>query len=574
LKELLAAARGDTPCDFVIRGGHLANVLSLEFEDTDIAVKDGIIVGIGRGYEGLKEIDASGYILIPGMIDAHLHIESTMLSPASFAGAVLPLGTTTVFPDPHEIANTCGLSGIEFMWRESLRTPLDIFFAAPSCVPASRYETPRNEIDALQMTECYDRGWCGHLGEMMNFPGLIAGDEATWSKIMAAWNMVKTAHLPNVRGKELCAYLLSRCDGDHESSYADEALEKLRRGVWVMMREGATEHNLEEVAKLILEDEARYARCMAVSDDLTASHILFNGHMDHKVRIMIEMGIRPLVALAMVTINPANYFRAWDRGAIAPGRIADIVMVASLEECRALKVWKRGELAAEAGNPLFSVFAPLPADLPKMPALDISLNDETFKIASRPGKNIRVIEALPGLVLTRELIASPLESEGYLVSDTDRDILKMAVVEKNRGTGRTAIGFVKGFGLKRGAIASSVAHDAHNYITIGTDDASMRTALAYLLETGGGLVVALDDEITASLSLPIGGLMSNLEPAALSIATNKLIKKAEELGSTMPQPFMTMSFLSLSVIPELKLTDQGYVNPAGPAENHLLELFV
>jgi adenine deaminase len=569
LKDLLDASLGKVPCDLLIKGGRVANVLSMEFEEADVAVKDGLIVGVGRGYEGLTETDAAGKVLIPGMIDAHLHIESTMLPPASFASVVLPLGTTTIFPDPHEIANTCGMSGIEFMWRESLRTPLDVFFAAPSCVPASPYETPFHELDMLQMMECYSRNWCSHMGEMMNFPGVLAGDEVPWSKITASWNIVKTAHLPNVRGKDLCAYLMSRCDGDHESNYADEALEKLRRGVWVMMREGATEHNLEEVAKIILEDEARFARCMAVSDDLTASHILFRGHMDYKVRLMVEMGIRPIVALAMVTINPANYFRMWDRGAIAPGRIADIVMVDSLEECRALRVWKRGDLAAEDGAPLFSTFAPLPSDLPKMTVLDVEISDETFRIPSRPG-NIRVIEALPGLVLTKGLELAPTESDGQIVSDTERDILKIAVIEKNKGTGRTSLGFVKGFGLKKGAIASSVAHDAHNYVIVGADDRSMRTAARFLAENCGGLVVADGNGVLASLSLPIGGLMSDMEPSVLAVAQSRIIKTTEDLGATIPQPFMTLSFLSLSVIPELKLTDRGYVDASN---GRLLNLF-
>jgi adenine deaminase len=336
MKNLLAAARGEAPSDLVIKGGRIANVLSLEYEEADIAVKDGVIVGIGGGYEGIEEADAGGNVLMPGMIDGHLHIESTMLTPAAFAATVLPLGTTTIMPDPHEIANTSGLPGIEFMWRESLRTPLDAYFAAPPCVPASSFETPYQEIDTLKMMESCDRGWCTHLGEMMNFPGVTGGDEEVWGKITAARDMVKTAHMPNVTGHDLCAYLLSGCNGDHESNFADEAREKLRRGVWVMIREGATEHNLEDVAQIILEDEARYARCMAVSDDLTASCILSDGHMDHKVRKMIGMGIRPLIAAAMVTINPAQYVRLRVRGAIAPGMIADIVMVPSLEVCRAM----------------------------------------------------------------------------------------------------------------------------------------------------------------------------------------------------------------------------------------------
>ncbi|MDR0647931.1 MAG: adenine deaminase [Synergistaceae bacterium] len=568
MRELLDAAMGHATCDLLIKGGTVANVLSLEYEEADIAVKDGIIVGVGRGYSGAEEVDASGKVLIPGMIDGHLHIESSMLRPSAFASAVLPLGTTTIFPDPHEIANTCGLEGIEFMWRDSQRTPLDVFFGAPSCVPASMYETPYKDIGALGVAECYSRHWCSHLGEMMNYPGVLSGDWLIWSKILASRDRVKTAHLPGVTGKELCAYLLSRCDGDHESSFAEEALEKLRRGVWVMLREGASEHNIAETAKIILEDEARYARCMAVSDDLTASAIMADGHMDHKVRLLVANGIRPIIALALVTINPADYFRMWDRGAVAPGRIADIVMVDSVGECRALCVWKRGRLVARSGRALFAT-APAHHSLPQAPPLEITPSEGIFKVPARDC-DIRVIEALPGLVITRELVMPPKVLDGYLESDTERDVIKMAVVEKNRGSGRASVGFVKGFGLTRGALASSVAHDAHNYVVIGADDSSMLTALRCLASNDGGLVVARGDSVIASLPLPIGGLMSELDAPSLCAAYGRLSKAAEALGTAMPQPFMAMSFLSLSVIPELKLTDQGYVSP----EAGRLSLFV
>jgi adenine deaminase len=568
---LLAAARGDSPCDLLIWGGRIANVLSMEYETSDIAIKDGIIVGVGTGYEGREVVDASGMVLMPGMIDGHIHIESTMLAPAAFAAAVVPLGTTTVMPDPHEIANTCGLPGIEFMKRESMRAPLDVFFGAPSCVPASRFETPREEIDSLRIMDCYDRGWCTHLGEMMNFPGVISGDESVWAKIIGARGMVKTGHLPGVRGNDLCAYLISGCDSDHESNFVEEALEKLRRGMWVMMREGTSERNLTDLLPIILEDEARFARCMVVSDDLTAGNILSSGHMDHKVRMMIDAGVRPLIAAALVTINPANYFRLWDRGAIAPGRIADIVMVSSLEECRAIKVWKRGVLAAENGGALFRTFAPMASDLPVTGTIDSPPDKSAFLVPAQQGRDIRVIGVLEGSLLTKRMTVSPLVRDGFVVSDCERDILKVVVTEKNRGSARTAIGFVHGFGLKRGALASSVAHDAHNYIAIGTDDESIWTAMKYLVENCGGLAASDGDRVIASLPLPIGGLMSDMNPEALSDAIQRMSRAAADLGSVMSQPFMNISFLSLSVIPELKLTDQGYVDPA---EGNLLDLFV
>jgi adenine deaminase len=559
MKDLLSAARGDIPCDLVIKGGRIANVLSMEYEDADVAIKNGVIVGVGRGYDGATVVDASGATLMPGMIDGHLHIESTMLTPSAFASAVAPLGTTTVMPDPHEIANTCGPSGVEFMWRDALRTPIDMFFAAPSCVPASEHETPLRELDAGETAELVDRGWCGHLGEMMNFPGVISGDRDVWAKITAARGLVRTAHAPGVGGRDLCAYMLSGCDGDHESNFVGEALEKIRRGMWVMLREGATERNLEELTSLILEDEARFARCMAVSDDLSASFIISAGHMDHKMRVMTRRGLRPIVAAALVTINPANYFRLWDRGAIAPGRIADVVMVDSLEDCHALKVWKRGRLVAEDGRALFGLAPPSQPGLPEARRVATPGEDE-LRVPALSGRDIRVISTMPLGVLTKELRVPPSVRDGMVVSDTERDILKLVVVEKNRGTGRTAIGFVNGFGLKRGALASSVAHDAHNYMAVGVDDRSIAAALRRLEENRGGLTAADGDEITASLPLPVGGLMSDMEPRRVAAALEEMSRATAALGARLPQPFMTMSFLSLSVIPELRLTDRGYVS--------------
>lgn len=556
----LAAAKGETKCDLVIKGGRIANVLSMELEEADIAVHEGIIVGVGKGYSGEVEVDASKRVIIPGLIDGHMHIESTMLSPGAFARAVVPLGTTTVMPDPHEIANTCGFSGIEFMTREGSMTPLDMYFGAPSCVPSSPFETPREKMDDLLMMQCFQRDLCTHLGEMMNYPGILAGDSDAWNRIAAARDVVKTGHMPGLTGRDLCAYLLSGCNSDHECENADEALEKLRRGTWVMIREGSTEHNMKELIKIILEDEARYARCMSVSDDLSPQHLLLCGHMNYNVRMMIELGVRPIVALAMVTINPAQYFRLYDRGAIAPGMIADMVMIDSLENFMVMKVWKRGELVAENGEPLFPAYPSTAITLPKVKAQNIHISEEAISVKAQGSSKIRVIGMMPRQLTTKSLELDPLVKDGHVVSDVENDVLKMVCVEKNTGTGRIGIGFVKGFGLQQGAIASSVAHDAHNFIAVGVDDKSIVTAIEYLIKNQGGLVSTNSDEVLASLPLPIGGIMTEMEVKPLSLELLKINGTVEQMGMRIQHPFMAMSFLSLTVIPELRLTDHGYID--------------
>lgn len=558
-KKLLNAALGIDECDLVIKGAQVANVLSLEFETADVAIKDGVIVNVGSGCRGRTEIDASGLTLIPGYIDGHLHIESTLLAPSEFARAVVPFGTTTVFPDPHEIANTCGMSGIEFMTRESELSPLDFFYGAPSCVPASKYENPYKEIGFSSIIELLSRDICTHLGEMMDFPGVIAGDESAWAKITAAGTSLKTGHAPEVTGSELCAYMLTGCSSDHESISSKEALEKLRRGMYVMMREGSASHDLRDVLDVILEDEARHSRCMAISDDLSADYILKNGHMGPKVRIMIEAGVRPIVALAIVTINAANYFRLYDRGAIAPGMIADLQLVRDIKDITPLKVWKRGELVAEEGRALFDCAVHTSITLPRINTSKVFVSEEKIRV-SAGGSKIRAIKIVPGKIITEEIIVDAKVDGDEVESDVSRDILKAVVVEKNGGTGRTAVGFVNGFGLKRGAIASSVAHDAHNIIAVGVDDRSIVTAIKEILRSQGGLVAADGGSVTASLPLPIGGLMTERTAAEVAKAMKELKDAARAAGSELAMPFMTMSFLSLTVIPKLRITDAGYID--------------
>ncbi len=559
VSEYLAVARGDRPADLVLRGARVANVFTLEYEEADVAVFEGRIAGVGKDYRGAGEEDLSGMVLVPGFIDGHCHIESTMLTPAAFSELAAVRGTTAVVPDPHEIANTCGMAGVEYMWRESLNCPVDLFFTAPSCVPASSFETPFEELDAGAVAEMFARGWCDSLGEVMNYPGVIGGDPALWAKLYASGSRAKSGHAPGLTGKNLCAYLLSGCDSDHESFSEEEGLDKLRRGMTLMIREGATEHNLEDLAVLVRENEARSSRCMMVSDDLSARYLRDRGHMDEKMRLAVKCGISPLAALRMITLTPAEYFGWKDRGAVAPGRIADMAAVDSLENCSVKRVWKRGRLVARDGRLLGGSLPRAKAPVSARNSVSVP-EQKAFEIFVPRGARIRVVGLRPGQVVTDHLVLEPSVSDGLAVADSSRDICWLAVLEKNRGTGRLAVGFVHGLGLKEGAIGSSVAHDAHNFVVAGADIPSMRRAFEFLISEGGGIVAVRGSEVLASLGLPVGGLMNPAGAEQVISGLESAEKAALSLGTAVDHPFMAMSFLSLSVIPELKLTDQGYVD--------------
>ncbi len=559
IRDLLAAARGEMPADLVLRGMRVANVFTLEYEEVEVAVSGERIVGVGKGYRGVREEDLSGLVLVPGLFDAHCHIESTMLTPAGFSELAVLRGTTAVVADPHEIANTCGLAGVAYMWRESLGCPVEMFFTAPSCVPASSFETSREILDAEAVGEMFSRGWCDSLGEVMNYPAVVGGDPALWGILQAASGRVKSGHAPRLSGKDLGAYLLSGCDADHESVSLEEGLEKLRRGMGLMIREGATEHNLEALAPLVRNHPARWDRCMLVSDDLTARYLLERGHMDEKIRLAVAQGIDPLGALRMATLTPARHFGHRHRGGVAPGYLADLVAVGSLERCDVRRVWKRGRLVVADGR---LVEGPVPRGTPPMSGGSRVLVPEegAFRLPVPPGARIRVVGLRPGQVVTDHLVLEPSLQNGEAVADPERDLALMAVLEKNRGTGRYALGFVKGLGLREGALASSVAHDAHNFVAVGMDVPSLRTALAALVSSGGGIVAARGGDVVASLELPVGGLMHPGDPRDVARGLEAVEQAAARWGTPLSHPFMAMSFLSLSVIPELKLTDQGYVD--------------
>ena len=542
----------------MIHNARLANVFSLEYEQADVAVARGIIVGVGDGYVGKETIDASGKVLIPGMIDGHVHVESSMLTPRRFAEAVVPLGTAAVMADPHEIANVWGKSGIVAMKQNAQDLPMDFFWGASSCVPASDFETCREPLAAAELAALFEQGLCQHLGEMMNFPAVIAGDAEVWSKIAATGVRPLTGHAPGVGGKELCAYLLSGCMADHETVGYAEGLEKIRRGGWLMMRAGAASNDLPTLAPLVIENPLRAARCMVVSDDLTPTAILHNGYMDAKMRAMCSLGIDPLVALRMVTLSPAEYFGLSRRGGIAPGWLADIALVDSLESCRVSRVWKAGKLVAETGqlcqqfDRKFSA-GPTLSNQPLLP--------ESIQLTAQPGKTkIRLIGWQKGSLLTESLTVAAKIVNGQVAADPGQDIAKLVVQERNGNSGEIAVGFVKGLGLRRGALGASVAHDAHPFVVAGADDLSILTALAWLREQGGGLVVCEGGKILACLPLAVAGLMSD-SPLAVAAGALKMVDQAAGgLGVIGDHPCMALSFLSLSVIPSLKLTDQGYVD--------------
>ena len=552
-----AVARGDMPADLVIKNAKIANVFTLDYELADVAVYAGKIAGIADNYDGKEIFDADGKVLIPGMIDGHVHIESTMLAPPVFADEVVKRGTTAVMADPHEISNALGMAGLEYMHNASFGLPIDIFLGAPSCVPASQFETPYEELDMIAIKSMFEDKLCQHLGEMMNFPALIAGDPEVWGKIAAAGDVPLTGHAPNVSGKALNAYLVSGVNSDHECSNLDEAREKLRRGMWLMIREGASFPNLKTLLPLLKQNPLYYSRCMAITDDVTALYLSEVGHMDAKVKIMINEGLDPLIALRLVTLSPAEYFRLWDRGAVAPGRRADFALIDSLEKFNVLQVWKDGrqvvrdgELVKKSNNNI------------AMPNINIKITPpqpHQIKVKAS-GSLINVIGVSQGEVITKTLLKAPLVDNGFVISDTQNDIVKIVVMERHRNTGRLAVGFVNGLGIKRGAIASSVAHDAHNFVAAGVSDAAIINAITELCKTGGGFTVAEDNKILGTLPLPIGGLMTNLSAHETADALAELEIRAGELGVKISHPFMALSFLCLSVIPELRITDQGYVD--------------
>jgi len=555
LKNMIKSARGRKPVDLVLANARIINVFSGEIFAGDIAVAHGCIVGFGS-YEAKKTVDMGGRFVAPGFIDAHVHIESSMTGITEFARAVVACGTTTVVADPHEIANVLGTEGIDYMLRSSQGQPVNIYFTLPSCVPATNMETSGAALTAEDLLPFMGHDQMLALAEMMNYPGVIHEDPEVLKKIEMAKTGRKPVdgHAPGLSGHDLCAYISAGISSDHECTTEREAKEKLDLGMHIMIREGTAAKNLEALLPVVNERTAR--RMMWCTDDRHPQDIL-EGHIDSMVRKAIGAGLDPVIAIQMATINPAEYFRIKTVGAIAPGRKADLVVFSDLDSPYMEAVYSGGVLVAEHGKMSPDIAPPEPVLIPPSMNVDTQQIDLSIPAAN---KRIRVMDIVPDQIITGQFIMEATIWQGKAVADISRDLLKIAVIERHTGSGNVGKGFVRGFGLKRGAIASSVAHDSHNIIVVGTNDEDMHAAIRAIVEMGGGLAAVYDKKVCADLALPIAGLMS-LEPIpAVRDKIDRLIHAARELGVTLHDPFMTLSFLALPVIPELKITDKGLVD--------------
>jgi adenine deaminase len=566
LKELISVARGEIPSDLLLKNARIVNTFIGEIEPADVAIYGDRIAGVGDYGKAKEIIDLQGRFLAPGLINGHTHIESSMLHPARYAQAVVPRGTLAVVTDLHEIANVCGFKGIKFVTDWAHKLPLDMLFLAPSCVPANHLETSGARISSKEVKKILAHPKIIGLGEMMNFPGVISGDEEVLKKISAAKGRVIDGHAPGLAGKELNAYLSAGILSDHESTTLEEGREKLRRGMYLMIREGSSEKNLDALLPLITDNT--YKRCFFVVDDRSCSDLLQEGDIDAVVRKAISRGLEPVRAIQMATINAAEYFRLHDRGGIGPGYMANLITITDLAKLEIDMVFYQGKLVAREGKPFFPLH-PITLELkdtvriksPTTKSLKIPLpRRERLGEGETSEETYPVIEIVPGQIVTKKAIEKITVVDEAVMPDMERDILKLVVVERHKASGNIGLGLVKGFGLKKGALASSVAHDSHNIIAVGTNDLDILKAIEEINRLQGGLVVCADLEILASLPLPIAGLLSP-EPLDVVVSQYETVEKAAAtLGNLPPAPFALLSFLALPVIPELRLTDLGLVD--------------
>lgn len=557
LLRVLAVARGDEPADLILRGGRVLNVFTGEVLEADVVIAAGLIAAVGKGYRGEVEVDVQGHYLVPGLIDGHVHIESSMVSPYAFARGVVPHGTTTVIADPHEIANVAGAEGIRYMLDATEALPLSVFVMLPSCVPATSMGTAGATLEADDLRALANHPRVLGLGEFMNVPGAVLGLPGALEKLLAFQGRLIDGHAPGVSGAWLQAYMAAGPRTDHESLTAEEALEKVRAGMTILVREATAAKNLRALLPAITPSNSR--RFAFATDDRHPADLLDEGHIDHLVRLAIRHGLDPITALQMATLNAADAFGLRDRGALAPGRRADVVVTPSLEAFRAAQVYVAGRLVAQEGQPVGTWPAPAPVPDAVRGSVHLTAAQFDFRIPA-VGERLRVIGIVPEQIITEALVMEPTVQGDEVVADVTRDMLKLAVLERHHGTGRVGLGLVHGIGLRRGALAGSVGHDAHNITVVGVDDDSMRTAVRAVAELGGGLVAACGTEVLAAVPLPLAGLMSDQALEVVRGQMDALLGTARALGSPLHDPFMHLGFLALEVIPALKLTDQGLVD--------------
>jgi adenine deaminase len=553
VQQKLSVARGERPAELLFKNARVVNVFSGEIHETNVAVEDGRVVGFGD-YQARKVINLRGDYLAPSLIDGHFHVESSMLTAPEFARAVVPHGTGTVVIDPHEYANVLGLDGIRYVLESTRNLAVDFFVMLPSCVPATPLETAGARITADDLRLMIGDDRVAGVAELMNFPGVFLGMKSELAKIEAGKGKCIDGHAPGLRGKNLNAYALAGVRSDHESVEVAEAREKLRLGMHILLREGSTERNLKHLLPLLNGHNAQ--NCSFATDDKLAGDLVSEGHIDHAVRVAIQGGVPPITALQIATINPAQHYRLQNLGAIAPRYWADFIVFDNLKKFQVRQTYKKGVLVAENGK--FLAKNPTRVPLPRS-TMNLRYRPEDLIVKAARGK-IRVIQVIPDQIVTKEIIETPKIENGQVIADPQRDILKMVVIERHRATGNVGVGFVRGFKLKHGALGSTVAHDAHNVVVVGTNDADILRAIQELERLQGGQVAVAEGQVRAALGLPVAGLVSDKPLAEVMRRIDSLNQAANALRCDLTAPFMTLSFLSLSPIPQLKLTDQGLID--------------
>jgi len=554
IQHKLSVARGERRAELLFKNAKVVNVLSGEIHKTNVAVEDGRVIGFGD-YKARRVINLKGAYLAPSLIDGHFHVESSMLTAPEFARAVVPHGTGAVVIDPHEYANVLGLDGIRYVLESTKNLAVDFFIMLPSCVPATHLETAGAKLTADDLKLMMHDERIAGVAELMNFPGVFLGHKSELAKIDAGKGKAIDGHAPGLRGKNLNAYALAGVRSDHESVAVDEAQDKLRLGMHILLREGSTERNLEHLLPLLNAHNSQ--NCSFATDDKLAGDLVNEGHIDHAVRVAIRGGVPPITALQIATINTARHYRLANLGAIAPRYWADFIVFDDLKNFRVRQTYKKGVLVADNGKYLAK--HPAKVSLPRS-TMNLRYKPSDFAVKPSGTKKIKVIEIIPNQIVTKTAIVAPKIVDGQIVADPARDILKMVVIERHRATGNVGVGFVRGFKLKRGAIGSTVAHDAHNVIVAGTNDADILRVIQELEKLQGGQVCVADGKVKAELPLPIAGLVTDQPlPKAMKLIDD-LNAAAHALGCDLEAPFMTLSFLALSPIPSLKLTDQGLID--------------